>query len=119
MPIALTDEESLTIPEKVVPAVAAHVAWIETVVIRAPMDGTWTAITESHPTDGTKVYRRTASGEDTIIRIESQDLKADMVKDPSLVADVNAVMAGIISVTSKIKALRRAEAEEQIAPVEE
>lgn len=112
MPVNLNESETFTIPETVVPAIQATKAWIETVIIRVPFDGTWSAIVESHPTDGTKVYRRDSSGNDTVLRIESQNLQADMAKDPSLVEEVNKAMTAIISVTSKIKALRDAEAEE-------
>lgn len=112
MPVLLSDSESLTIPETIAPAIQATKAWIESVVIRAPMDGAWSAIVESHPTDGAKVYRRDSSGNDTVLRIESQNLQADMAKDPLLVEQVNIAMNAIIAVTSKIKALRNAEAEE-------
>lgn len=122
MPVPLTEAEALSIPEEVIPAVVANKAWIETILIRAPKNGVWSAITESHPADETKAYYTDAKGNDTVLRIESRDLRADMAKDPSLFTDVNAVMSGIISVTTKIKALREAEAaaakkaQEQAAP---
>lgn len=111
MPIILNESESLSIPEKVEPAVQANTAWIETVVIRAPFGGVWTATIESHPFDGAKIYRRNADGEDTVIQVQSSSLQEDMGKDPSLVDDVNAAMSAIIKVSAKIKALRDAEKE--------
>jgi len=111
MPIILNESESLSIPEKIEPAVQANIAWIETVVIRAPFEGPWTAIIESHPFDGTKVYRRNSDGGDTVIQVQSSSLQEDMGKDPSLAEDVNTAMSAIIKVSAKIKALRDAEKE--------
>lgn len=116
MPIELNSEQSLIIPEVVIPAVSASVAWIETIIIRAPMEGMdgsvpWSAIIESHPSDGKKVYRRDANGNDTVIRVESSSLFTDAAKDPTLMGDINEAMKAIIAVSAKIKALRDAEKE--------
>lgn len=114
MPIELNSEQSLVIPEVVTPAISANVAWIETVIIRAPIEGltgeaVWSAIIESYPSDGKKVYRRDLNGNDTTIRVESQSLFDDAIKDPTLMGDINDAMKAIIAVSAKIKALRDAE----------
>ena len=114
MPIELNSEQSLIIPKVVIPAISANVAWIETIIIRAPIEGMdgsvpWTAIIESHPSDGVKAYRRDANGNDTVIRVESQSLFEDAAKDPTLMGDINDAMKAIIAVSAKIKALRDAE----------
>lgn len=110
MPINLSETEAVVVPETVIPPINASVAWIETIRIYAPMGGTWQAITESHPTDGTQVYRRDANGNDTAVIVKSDNLQADMAKDPSLIADVDTALRAIVAVTAKIKAIRAAEA---------
>ena len=109
MPIELSPDEELKIPEQIIPAVQANVAWVDTIVIYAPMGGTWSAVIESHPTDGKKVYYRDNNGNDTLVRIESKDLQADMEKDPSIAGLVKVAVGAITAITGKIKVLRDSE----------
>lgn len=111
MPIDLSETEKLTVPERVIPPTQATKSWLGLVVLRVPKTGKWTAVTEGHPVDdaGNVYQRHPVTGDDTTLRIESQDLMADAAKSPALAAAINQVMSGIITAASEIKALRDAE----------
>lgn len=111
MPIELSESEKLTIPARQIPSTEATKSWLGLVVLHVPKNGKWTAITEGHPVDdaGNVYQRHPVTGEDTTLRIESQDVMADAAKSPALAAAINQVMAGIITAASEIKALRDAE----------
>jgi hypothetical protein len=111
MPISLNDSEKLSVPQREIAAAEADLSWLHMVVIHVPKEGTWSAVTEGYPMDsqGTVYPRNPITGEDTTIRIESADLLADAQQSPALAAAINQVMAGIITATVEIKALRDAE----------
>jgi hypothetical protein len=111
MPLTLTDDQKLVIPEKVIPPAEAGKLWIASVVLNVPKRGTWSAVTEGHPIDdaGNVYFVNPVTGKDATLRLESADLMADAAKSPALAAAINQVMAGIITAASEIKALRDAE----------
>jgi hypothetical protein len=113
MPLQLTEQQTLVVPERVIPPTRAEKLWIGTVVLRVPKHGRWSAVTEGHPIDdaGNIYFVNPVTGEDATIRLESEDLMADAAKSPALAAAINQVMAGIITAASEIKALRDAERE--------
>jgi hypothetical protein len=111
MPLKLTEEQTLVVPERVIPPAEASKLWIASVVLNVPKNGKWSAVTEGHPVDdsGTVYFVNPVTGKDTTLRLESQDLMADAAKSPTLAAAINQVMSGIITAASEIKALRDAE----------
>ena len=111
MPLQLTEEQTLIVPERVIPQARAEKLWIGSVVLNVPKHGKWSAVTEGHPIDdsGTVYFVNPVTGKDTTLRLESQDLMADAARSPALAAAINQVMSGIITAASEIKALRDAE----------
>jgi hypothetical protein len=111
MPVNLSENEKLVFPEQIIPAREATKLWIGSVVLHVPCNGIWSAVTESHPIDdaGKLYYANPLTGKNTTVRIESNNLMADAAKSPALAEAINQVMAGIITATTEIKALRDAE----------
>jgi hypothetical protein len=111
MPLLLTEEQTLVVPERIIPPARAEKLWIRTVVLNVPKQGAWSAVTEGNPIDdaGNIYFVNPVTGEDTTVRIDSANLMADAAKSPVLAQAINQVMAGIITAASEIKALRDAE----------
>jgi hypothetical protein len=111
MPLKLTEEQTLVVPERVIPPAEASKLWIASVLLNVPKNGKWSAVTEGHPIDdsGTVYFVNPVTGKDTTLRLESQDLMADAAKSPALAAAIDQVMVGMITAAMEIKALRDAE----------
>lgn len=111
MPLQLTEEQTLVVPERVIPQARAEKLWIGSVVLNVPKNGKWSAVTEGHPIDdsGTVYFVNPVTGNDTTLRLESQDLMADAANSPVLAAAIDQVMVGMITAATEIKALRDAE----------
>lgn len=107
MPITLTDSEAIIVPEKVTPSQIASVCWLSRLLFNVPRNGKWSAVVEGNPmtATGEVITRHPVTGDDTTIRVETDDLFALCHQSPLLAQAVNAVMENTLVATSEIRRL--------------